>query len=61
LGDLLEELQVYLGIEGSRLDRSMAQDLSDIFEPDALAQHLARGRMSEHMRSTARRLNAGTL
>jgi hypothetical protein len=41
LGDLLEQLQIHLGVKGGRLDRSMAQDGRDIFEPDILTQHLA--------------------
>jgi hypothetical protein len=61
LSDLREQLQVDLGIERRRLDRSMAQDLGDILEPDVLTQHLARGRMPKNMRPTARRLNTGTL
>jgi hypothetical protein len=39
----------------------MAQNLSNIFQPDVLTQHLARGRMPKNMRPTARRLNTGTL
>jgi hypothetical protein len=61
LGDLLKKSQIHLGVMGGRLDRSMAQDGRDIFEPDILTQHLARGCMSEYMGTANRRLNTGTL
>jgi hypothetical protein len=61
LGHLLELSQIHLGVKGGRLDGSMAQDGRDIFEPDILTQHLARGGMSEDRGPAKQRLNASTL
>jgi hypothetical protein len=61
LRNLCEQVEVYLGIKRSRLDRAMTQDVGDTFEPNVLSQQLAGDRMSKHMSATYGRLNAGTL
>jgi hypothetical protein len=60
LGDLLEQAEIDFGIDPRRFDGPMAQNLGDVFEPHVCAEHLAGGRMTEHMGPAPRTLNAGT-
>jgi hypothetical protein len=61
LDNLRKPLQVHFGVQGGRLDRSMAQHGRNLFEPDILTQHLTRGGMSEDVGTTNWRLDSGTL